>query len=301
MKQIFSHSKLLLAILFSGMLALASCKKDNNTNTNDNPDPQLSVDAAQNDDEAEQQFNDVFNISMGVQASDAGQDIGLGTGTEILYRNSNDERTTSPTDRCFTVTVDPKGPNAFPKTVTLDFGSGCTGKDGKVRSGKIITVFSGPMRTAGSKATSTFENYNVDSFSVNGTQIITNTSSSNKMAWTRQVVDGKITNTKSGRWVEWNALHEHTQIEGNGTPFDPMDDVYKITGNSSGSNSNNNSWTTNITQPLIRSFNCPWREKGEITFTRKANTISAVLDYGDGTCDNKATITINGITIPITL
>jgi hypothetical protein len=29
--------------------------------------------------------------------------------------------------------------------------------------------------------------------------------------------------------------------------------------------------------------------------------MTAVLDYGDGTCDNKATIIIKGITIPINL
>lgn len=301
MKQLFSFSKLSTVIIFAGILFFVSCKKDNNTNTTDNPDPQLSVDAAQNDNVAEQQFNDVFNISMGVQSSDAGTDIGLGTGADIVYRTYDAEKTASPTDRCFTVTVDPKGANTFPKTVTLDFGTGCTGKDGKVRSGKIITVFSGPMRTAGSKATSTFANYHVDSFMVNGTQIIENSSSSNKMAWTVSVVDGKVTNTNSGRWVEWDAVHEHTQTKGNGTPFDPTDDVYTITGNSSGSNSNNNSWTTNITQPLVRSFICPWREKGEITLTRKSDTITVILDYGDGTCDNKATITIKGITIPITL
>ena len=288
-------------MIFAGLLFFASCKKDNNTNTADNPDPQLLVDAAQNDDIADQQFNDVFNISMGVQSSDAGTDIGLGTGSNIVYRSYNAEKVYSPTDRCFTVTVDPKGAGNFPKTVTLDFGTECTGKDGKVRSGKIITVFSGPMSTAGSKATSTFENYKVDSFTIGGTQIIENSSSSNKQAWTRSVVDGKVTNTNSGRWVEWNAVHEHTQTEGNGTPLDPKDDVYKITGNSSGSNSNNNSWITEITQPLMRSFICKWREKGEITLTRKSNTITAVLDYGDGTCDNKATITIKGITIPITL
>jgi hypothetical protein len=283
------------------MLALASCKKDNNTNNADNPDPRLSIEAAQNNDVAEQQFNDVFNISMGVQASDAGEDIGLGTGAEILYRNSNSERVATPDDRCFTVTVDPKGPNTFPKTVTLDFGSGCTGKDGKVRSGKIITVFSGPMLISGSKATTSFEDYNVDSFSISGTQIVENTSSSNKLAWTVTINDGKVTNTESGRWVQWNAIHEHTQTEGNATPFNPLDDVYQITGNSSGNNSNNNSWTTEITQPLIRSFICRWREKGQITFTLTAHQISAVLDYGDGTCDDKATITIKGKTFPVTL
>ena len=141
--------------------------------------------------------------------------------------------------------------------------AGVKAKMEKCVQGKIITVFSGPMRVAGSTATSTFDNYKVDSFSVAGTQIISNTSSSNTQAWTRKVVDGKITNNNSGRWVQWNAIHEHTQTEGNGTPFNLVDDVYKITGNSNGINSNNNSWSTEITQPLIRKFGCAWREQGQ--------------------------------------
>lgn len=301
MKQFISHSNSPLVVIIAGLIFFASCKKNNNSSTAGNTDSQSSIEAGQNDGLAEQQFNDVFNISMGVQASDAGQDIGLGTGTNIVYRNSGSEKIDSPTDRCFTVTVDPNGSGTFPKTVTLDFGSGCTGKDGKMRSGKIITVFSGPMRTTGSKATTTFDNYNVDSFVVNGTQVIENVSSSDKIAWSVTVKDGKVTNTKNGRWIEWDAVHEHIQTEGSGTPTDPLDDVYEITGNSNGSNSNNNLWTTEITQPLMRSLICPWREKGEITLTCKANAITAVLNYGNGTCDNKATVTLKGKTIPITL
>jgi hypothetical protein len=31
------------------------------------------------------------------------------------------------------------------------------------------------------------------------------------------------------------------------------------------------------------------------------NGLDALVDYGDGSCDNKATVTINGQTYPITL
>jgi len=51
----------------------------------------------------------------------------------------------------------------------------------------------------------------------------------------------------------------------------------------------------------MRRFICPWREKGEIIITRKSNIITAVLDYGDETCDDKASVTINGITKSINL
>lgn len=65
--------------------------------------------------------------------------------------------------------------------------------------------------------------------------------------------------------------------------------------------SDGNSWTAEIIQPIIRKFTCAWRVKGEITFTRNSNTKTAVLDYGDGSCDDQATVTVNGKTHTITL
>ncbi|MGN6531032.1 MAG: hypothetical protein ACTHK0_04700 [Ginsengibacter sp.] len=300
MKQIPSFRKLLSAIILTGFIFLSSCKKDNNNNNANNPDPALSVDAVQSETNISSEFDDVFNIAMGVQSTDAGEDIGLGTGTGVVYRTANSASTDS-ASRCFTITVTPKILHQFPKTVTIDFGSGCLGKDKKSRSGKIITIFTGPMTVPGSKATTTFVNYQVDSFSVEGTHTVENTSTSNKTAWTVTVQNGKITNTQNGKWVSWNATRQYMQTEGNGTPLYPLDDVYEITGNSNGNNSNGNSWSTSIIQPIIRKSTCLWRVKGQIQFTRNSNANAAVLDYGDGSCDNQATITINGKTYTITL
>jgi hypothetical protein len=172
-------------------------------------------------------------------------------------------------------------------------------KDGKLRKGKIVTIYTGPMFIPGSTTSTTFVDYSVDTFKIEGTHTVENTSLSNKKQWTVKVIDGKITNTSSGSWRIWNSTRIHTQVEGNGTPLYPLDDKFEITGNSSGSNSNGNSWTAEIVAPLIKRFTCPWRVKGTVNITK--DTTMAVLDYGDGTCDNKATITINGVTHIITL
>jgi hypothetical protein len=298
MKQIFLLPKLASIFFLVGLMSLTSCKKDNNTTNTDNPDPALSVDAVQSDDNAASQFEDVFNITMGVQSSDAGEDIGLGTGGNIIYRTDG---TASPDTRCFTVTVVPKILHEFPKTVTWDFGNGCVGKDGKLRSGKIVTIFTGPMLVPGSKASTSFINYNVDSFKIEGTHTIENKSTSNHFAWQVNIINGKITNTQTNKWVEWSTVRNHEQIKGNGSPFYSLDNVYQITGSSEGSKSNGNSWTSEITQPVIRKFTCIWRVKGEITFSRNSNTKTAVLDYGDGSCDDQATVTLNGKSYVITL
>ena len=142
------------------------------------------------------------------------------------------------------MTVVPHIAHQFPKTVTIDFGTtGCLGKDGKLRKGKIVTIYTGPMRIPGSKTSTTFIDYSVDSSKIEGTHTVENTSSSNKQEWTVNVINGKITNTNSGSWKTLNSKRVHKQVEGNGTPLYPLDDKFEITGNSSGSNSNGNSWT----------------------------------------------------------
>ena len=298
-----NNSNLLITIAISGLITLFSCKKDNSASQPaDTSDVSAAIDATQGDAIAEEQFDDVFNITMGVQASDAGEEIGIGAGDGIIYTstvNPDGSTTADSARRCFKITVVPHIAHVFPKTVTIDFGTGCLGKDGKLRKGKIVSVYTGPMFISGNKTTTTFVDYFVDSFKIEGTHTVENTSTSNKRGWTVTVTDGKITNTNSGNWRKWSGIKTHTQVEGNGTPLYPFDDVFRITGNAKGSNSAGRSWTSEITVPLVKKLSCHWFVKGVVSITRNSNI--AVLDYGDGACDNKAIITINGTTHNITL
>ena len=87
-------------------------------------------------------------------------------------------------------------------------------------------------------------------------------------------------------------------IEGFGTPMIWADNVFTISGN----------WTTTfpagtrtstITTPLRAEANCPHIVSGVITTVRDNNT--ATLDYGNGDCDNQATLTVNGNSTTISL
>jgi hypothetical protein len=120
------------------------------------------------------------------------------------------------------------------------------------------------MFIPGSTTSTTFMDYSVDTFKIEGTHTVENTSLSNKKQWTVKVIDGKITNTSSGSRRMWTSTRIHTQVEGNGTPLYPLDDKFEITGNSSGPNSNGNSRTAEIVAPLIKRFTCPWRVKGTV-------------------------------------
>lgn len=271
------------------MLLVISCRKQVTETVT--ADAQVAV-AASDDVEADATFTDVSNDVSGVN-----DDIGIAI-TEV----GDDIQPGDPISaKCYTVTIDPLTPGVFPKTVTIDFGTGCLCKDGKTRKGQIITVFTGRLRVPGSKATTTFNGYYVNDVHVEGTHIIENNSTADIHRFTRTVVNGKLSKP-GGNYIVWNGTHTSTQTTGLGTPNYYWDDEFDITGNASGESSRNGftvTWTRSITEALHKKANCRWFDKGIITLSHNNHT--ATLDFGNGTCDNKATVAINGITKEITL
>jgi hypothetical protein len=155
------------------------------------------------------------------------------------------------------------------------------------------------MMVPGAKVSTTFIGYHVDSFKIEGTHITENTSTSNLQGWKIVVIDGKVINTNSNRWRKWNSVKNILQIAGNGTPHFPLDDIYKITGSATGSNSGGHTWASIVVEPLIKKFTCPWIVQGTVRLVRDGRP--ALLDYGNGSCDNQAIIYINGVPHVITL
>lgn len=288
-----------LAILLTGGLVFTSCKKENSTT---GAEVEATVESTVSNAEADGTYDEVFNTTMGIGAEAGGEELGITAGAGVFAgRMENGDITgrVDSTQRCFTVTVVPQVRGVFPKTVTIDFGAtGCLGRDGKLRKGKIVTVYTGPMRIPGSKATTEFVGYKVDSVQVQGVHEVQNTSSSNNLSLTTKVINGQLT-WDSGRWIKWTSTRTVVQVEGNGSPMFPLDDIFSITGAGRGENSRGASWAHEITEPLIKKFTCRWISKGVIRFRVNSNT--GLLNYGNGECDNKAILTVNGRTVEITL
>ncbi|HEX7846292.1 MAG TPA: hypothetical protein VF476_10880 [Chitinophagaceae bacterium] len=191
---------------------------------------------------------------------------------------------------CATVTVTPQ--NTFPKTIVIDFGAGCTSADGVTRKGKINIVLSDTVRHHGTTAVMTFDGYHVQGFKVEGTITWTNTSTQNGLSWTREIDNGKV--TAPGGNYYW--LHEGTkyvtQSAGANTPLNLLDDVFTVTGNHTVTNPSGDSRSATITEALEKKTICGHVSKGKIKIEGPHHF--AILDYGDGTCDRVATISIDG-------
>jgi len=295
----------------TGLLALSivACQKEKSATQDPEEQYEMTVSklSSESDAEAEIIYDNIFDDVMG-----ASDEVGL-YGSGIFGR----EYGLDTAQRCFTVRVDrPNAPRPFPVIITVRFPqSGCMGPDGRVRRGEIKTVYTNRLMIPGAESVTTFLNYSVDSVTVGGTYKIKNIVDPVQIMifppqynhkWLVTVVGGRL-GYPNGDVVEWNSTKTIEQIEGSHTPI-LRDDVFKKTGNSSGQSVRglrSTSWLSEITEPLIRRNTCKWIVKGKIRTVRRnlSNTSPwiSILDFGNGMCDNQATLNINGNIRTITL
>lgn len=188
---------------------------------------------------------------------------------------------------CATVTITPT--TGFPKTVVIDFGVSCT-HNGITRSGKINVVLTDSVRRPGSTATMTFTNYYVNGYKVEGTYTWTNTSTPGTRSWTRVTQNGKITAPNARYWLHSGTRYV-TQTAGVAT-HTIIDDVFSITGTHTITNSSGATRDCNVLEALQKKTACSNIDKGKLKV--QGPNHYATIDFGDGTCDNLATISIDG-------
>ena len=189
---------------------------------------------------------------------------------------------------CGNITVSPL--EGFPKTITIDFGDACT-VGAITRKGKINITISDSLRKSGSVAVMTFNNYYVNGFKVEGTITWTNTSQPGSKSWERKSEKGKITSPEGKYWM-FSGIKNIVQVEGVDTPHNLLDDVFSITGNHTVTNAEGKTRTSTILEALQKKVVCANVDKGKVEI--KGANHTAIIDFGTGTCDNVATISIDG-------
>jgi hypothetical protein len=307
MKLIYKLTFFTFLVFLVSIILFASCKKEESANPSE--DASASQASSEADADAEIIFNEIFDNVMGVNT-----DVGMGGVGVFGQMFPGAPGQTARIDACPSVTITRlNSSQPFPVKIVMDFGTGCSGRDGRNRSGKIIAIYTNRLIYPDAKATTTFEEYKVDSVLVQGTFVISNISTigpNNPLIihkW-KTIIEGAKLSKPNGNYTEWNSTKTITQIEGNGTPLFPLDDIYKIEGSGNGKVKKNNqliAWKAEIIEPLVKKFSCRWIIKGVIKVVRLTLTDSSpwvgILNYGSGDCDKKAIITINGELHEITL
>ena len=185
-----------IAVLFFAFI-FTSCQKENSFATSSNTVTEAeAADLSDESSQAEASFDDADDVAF-TAAEEEGNAGGFGVegrpaGTQnrtfIPYFFELRERIGD----CATITVTPND-STYPKTVTIDFGDSCRGRDGKVRSGKLVLHFTGPVRRPGSVVTLTFVRFYVNRVHIEGTKIFKNLSEPPVSKWSIEVVDGRVT------------------------------------------------------------------------------------------------------------
>lgn len=196
-----------------------------------------------------------------------------------------------------TVTIDS---TSTPKVMTIDYGTGTICNDGKLRSGKLIVTWTGRYRDVGTVITVTADNFYQNGNQIEGTKTITNQGRNTNGNLTYGIsVSGSKIKTIDGKSRTWNSTRTREWIAGENT-LTPTDDVYLITGSSSGVNANGLSYTAQITQALRFDLSCQYRlTAGEIELTPQGKLVRTI-NYGNGGCDNTFTVKIGNRTITVT-
>jgi hypothetical protein len=189
---------------------------------------------------------------------------------------------------CATVTQTSVG-NDFPRTFTVDFGTGCT-SNGITRSGMLTFTFTGFLLTAGTEMTIERTNYYVNGFKVEGTVTYENlTTVPGTPQWSRTVVGGQIT-TPDGLLYTHSGTRTVKQTAGANTPFVLNDNVFEISsGTATVVRPGGSSLTSTITTPLVKAHSCTYISEGVLHL--EGTYLDGDLDYGDGDCDGTAVYT----------
>ena len=270
--------KLILPIAAFAVISCTSCKKDSSTTEDNEIETTFELSTGEGISEnLTQDANEILNeAAYDTNLQGSGFAAGTGQTNSILS--------------CATVTVTPA--NGFPKNIVIDFRTaGCTSPNGITRRGIINVNITDSLRSPNSIATMTFNNYFVSGFKKEGTITCTNTSTPGIKSWRRVCVNGKITPLNGNFW-----LHEGTQnivqTAGATTPAILMDDVFSITGNRTVTNAAGRVRVGTIITALQKKTACDNIDQG-IYQIQGPNHV-AVINYGDGTCDRIATLSIDG-------
>ncbi|MBK7149920.1 MAG: hypothetical protein IPH78_14215 [Bacteroidetes bacterium] len=181
-----------------------------------------------------------------------------------------------------------------PKTILVDFSGGCVYKN-KVYAGSILVTYNNNnMRLAGSEAKIEFNSVTVDGNAILGNVKIKNygTNANGNLYGDIDVLSN-VTFTGNAGSINGSFHYEVERFINN--PNDNTDDHYTINGNGSGVDGDGHAITRMVVQDLVRKVlpDCKYFVSGQIR-TEIDNQPEQLLDYGNGTCDNTATLTVSG-------
>ena len=275
-------------IIVSSIITLNSCKKKTEVDN----ESQSVVDNAI----CEQQFMSIQPVVNDKGITQSGIKRTTSNETWTILGAINTPSVTNPGPNDTTDVLAPIGEyDNGPVTFQLTYLSNYVGNDGIGRTGSLNITTLKRWSATNNTVTVDLVGFKVNGITYSGTVKITK---SNTTSVTVEVINGHCSD---GSWnIDYAGTKTLTQTGGQNTPLIEADDVYSITGNSTGVNREGRAFTTNITNALVKKSNCKYISSGSLDLTPDGFKTRTV-DFGSGTCDDDATYTVNGQTISFKL
>jgi hypothetical protein len=282
MRSYFCFNRILAGVIALLLMATIfyACTKTSSDTAPSNANDNQSIAAASDQASVSGIYDDLFSIAAEVTES---------TGYSETGRKANNQSLTSKLGQCVTTEVDDVTADQWPKTITVNFGTGCADESGRTRAGILKLVLTGYFRYPGATITVQPVTYTVNGISIGGTKVITNVSTNELYKYTTQVKGGIITLDTVA--LKYSSYITVIQTSGAGTT-DVSNDIYTFSGADTLTYPGGNVAITTVSDSsaLERKFDCAWIGKGKAVLTLKS--VQATIDYGNGVCDDSATISI---------
>lgn len=197
------------------------------------------------------------------------------------------------------ITIDTAA-TGYPITITIEYGDSTETTHGRIISGTVKVEINGDKNTDGSTRKISYINCVIDSIGINGTSTETFNGDNTTTRKVTVESDATFTLQSDGTTIERSANEVREWLSGLDTTTDRSDDKIQTTGSISATSSVGDTYSRVITDPLISLGDCRYPVQGIMQYSQNGSVIAEV-NYGDGTCDNVASLTTGGTTSDIEL
>ncbi|MBA3681936.1 MAG: hypothetical protein H0W73_12365 [Bacteroidetes bacterium] len=189
-----------------------------------------------------------------------------------------------------------------PPEYELNLLSACPASftDGKLRSGKWHIRITGPLKIVGSQMVLKLLNHKASGigYACDSLVVTTVSSSTASSSYNIKLINGVCT---SPNWtIKYSFDRTITNyVHGNPVNTDPVVEVF---GSANGVNRLGKTFTVDIPagSPMVKHKGCQFVDKGVLNLTPEGFK-TRIVDFGNGTCDDDATFTVNGSTVAFKL
>ena len=210
-----------------------------------------------------------------------------------IFAFDNSQNRSHQLPSCVTQTVVQQGASLV---ITLEFDpNGCLMPNGRTYRGTVTITRDRDTLAHSISGSVSFDQFYIDDFMIDGsTNFVREFNASGNPQVTHNYdfsftfPNGDTASRSGTRIREW--------VAGFGTPAH-NDDVFLVTGQSHIVRRNGTVLDAVIVNPLRREIPCPYFVSGTVEITKNGQT--AILDFGNGTCDNEATLTLPNGTVRI--